>query len=173
MVRRMSLIIALALVSGPAISTATAASGGTQCTWEFDVVASPGLSTNPSSGTVVTNGETGTSSCDGPVNGSKPTGPGKSGYDGRYGTKDPDTCQSGGEGAGTFTITVPTSAGDQRISDADNTYTYGGFKAGSPFSGEFKGSRMSGTFDVQPLDGDCASKPVTKFRVNGKITLNG
>jgi len=32
---------------------------------------------------------------------------------------------------------------------------------------------MSGTFDVQPQDGDCASKPVTKFRVKGKITLNG
>ena len=174
MVRRMSFVIALALVSGPGISTATAAGGGgTHCTWQFDVVAAPGLSTNPSSGTVTTNGETGTSSCDGPVNGNNPTGAGRSGYDGRYGTKNPDTCQSGGEGAGTFTITIPTSAGDQRISDADNTYTYGAFKAGAPFSGEFKGSRMSGTFDVQPLDGDCASKPVTKFRVNGKITLKG
>lgn len=174
MLRRTSLIIALALMSGPGVATATATSGsGTHCTWQFDVVAAPGLSTNPSSGTVTTNGDTGTATCDGPVNGNKPTGPGTSGYDGHYGTKDPDTCQGGGEGAGTFTITIPTSAGDQRISDTDNTYTYGGFKGGSPFSGAFKGSHMSGTFEVQPLDGDCASKPVTKFRVNGKITLNG
>ncbi len=171
--RKMLLSLSLFLIAGPAIPTATAAGGGTQCTWEFDVVGSPGLSTSPSSGTVVTNGETGTATCDGPVNGNKPTGPGKSGYDGRYGTKDPDTCQSGGEGAGIFSITIPTSTGDQHVKDTDNAYTYGGFKAGSPFSGEFKGRRMSGTFDVQPLDGDCASKPVTKFRVKGKITLDG
>ena len=31
---------------------------------------------------------------------------------------------------------------------------------------------MSGTFEVQPIDGDCASKPVTKFHVKGKGTLN-
>jgi hypothetical protein len=31
---------------------------------------------------------------------------------------------------------------------------------------------MSGTFEAQPIDGDCASKPVTKFRVKGKGTLS-
>ena len=32
------------------------------------------------------------------------------GVDARYGTKDPDTCQSGGEGDGFHSITIPTSA---------------------------------------------------------------
>jgi hypothetical protein len=171
MVRRILLILALVLLSSPAVPTADAAEGGTRCTWQFDVVAAPGLNTEPSSGTVVTNGETGTASCEGPVNGHKPTGQGTSGYDGRYGTKDGDTCQSGGEGKGVFSITIPTSAGPQQIRDSGNTYEYGGFRAGSPFSGSFKGDRMSGTFEVMPMDGDCASKPVTKFRVNGKIDL--
>jgi hypothetical protein len=169
--RKLLLILTLLVTSAPAVPTAAVAQKGTTCTWEFDVDASPGLSTQPTSGTVVTNGETGTANCNGPVNGNKPTGQGTSGYDGRYGTKDGDTCQWGGEGAGIFSITIPTSAGPQRVSDSDNTYEYGGFRAGSPFSGSFKGGRMSGTFDVQPLDGDCASKPVTKFRVKGKINL--
>ena len=172
MFRRLPLIIALGFLSIPAIPTAHAADGPTHCTWVFDVVGDPGLSTNPTSGTVVTNGETGTAACDGPVNGNKPSGAGTAGYDGKYGTKDGDTCQSGGEGGGTFSITIPTSAGAQQIKDTDNTYDYGAFNAGAPFSGNFKGKRMSGTFDVQPLDGDCASKPVTKFRVTGKLTID-
>lgn len=97
MVRRMSLVIASALMSGPGISSATAASGGgTHCSGPFDVVATPGVSTNPSSGTIATNGETGTAARDGPVNGNRPTGTGTSGYEGRYGTKGPDSCQTGG-----------------------------------------------------------------------------
>ncbi|HKN92372.1 MAG TPA: hypothetical protein VJ622_19080 [Acidimicrobiia bacterium] len=151
--------------TGPAAGAAS----GTSCTFELDVVASPGLSTSGSSGTVGSEKE-GTAACAGPVNGKQPSGPGTSAFKGRYGTKDPDTCQSGGEGDGVFTFTIPTSAGYEQI-DNKETYTYGAFKAGAPFSGEFKGDRMSGTFDVQPTDGDCASKPVTKFHVKGKGTL--
>jgi hypothetical protein len=172
--KRVLLALTLLLVSAPGISLAPAGAAGaaTQCTFEHDVFASPGLSTSPSSGTVKTNGETGTFVCDGPVNGKQPTGPGTSGIDGRYGTKGGDTCQSGGEGDAVMSMTIPTSTGAEHIKNTF-TYDYGAFKTGAPFSATFRGDRMSGTMEVQPIDGDCASKPVTRYHVKGKGTLNG
>ena len=172
--RRVLLAITLPFLAIPGISAAPAdgASGATQCTFEHDVVASPGLSTSPSSGTVTTNGETGTFVCDGPVNGKQPTGSGTSGTDGRYGTKGADTCQSGGEGDVVMSMTIPTSSGPEHIKNT-GTFDFGAFKAGAPFSATFQGDRMSGTMEVQPIDGDCASKPVTRYHVKGKGTLNG
>jgi hypothetical protein len=164
-------IITVLALGTIATGPAGGAASGTSCTFEVDVVASPGLSTSGSSGTVGSEKD-GTAACNGPVNGKQPSGPGTVGFKGRYGTKDPDTCQAGGEGDGVLTLTIPTSDGSQKI-DNKETYTYGAFKAGTAFSGEFKGDRMSGTFEVQPIDGDCASKPVTKFRVKGKGTLTG
>jgi hypothetical protein len=93
------------------------------------------------------------------------------GFESHYGTKDGDTCQSGGEGDSVMSMTIPTSSGPEHIKNTF-TFEYGAFKAGAPFSGTFKGDRMSGTFDVQPMDGDCASKPVTKYHVKGKGTLH-
>jgi hypothetical protein len=169
-------LLALA-VSSMTTFTATgvpagAAGSGTTCTFEADVSAAPGLTTSPTSGTVHGDDKDSTITCDGPVNGQQPTGPGAMGLEGRYGTRDPDTCQGGGEGDGVHTITVPTSRGAEHIRNTF-TYTYGAFKAGTPFSGTFQGDRYSGTFEVTPLDGDCASKPVTKFHVKGKGILNG
>jgi hypothetical protein len=169
-VRRFLLIMTVVFLSVSATPVAPArAAGGTQCTFETDVVASPGLTTSSSSGTVNSDKD-GTFACDGPVNGKQPTGAGTSNFAGRYGTKDPDSCQSGGEGDGVFTLTIPTSSGTEHIKNTE-TYAYGAFKAGAPFSGTFQGDRMSGTFEAQPIDGDCASKPVTKFHVKGKGTL--
>jgi hypothetical protein len=94
------------------------------------------------------------------------------GLDGRYGTKDPDTCQSGGEGDAVMTMTIPTSSGPEHIKNTF-TYEYGAFRTDGPFSVTFHGDRMSGTAEVQPTDGDCASKPVTKYHVKGKGILKG
>jgi hypothetical protein len=163
-------LVFLAAVLGPAMPAAESQSG-TTCTFEFDVVATPGLSTEGSSGTVASNGNDGMAECNGPVNGKSPTGPGSSGYDGYYGTADPDTCQDGGEGKGTFTLVIPTADGDETVADAKNTFTYGTLKAGGIISGEFKGERISGTFQAAPTKGDCASSPVTGFRVTGKGVL--
>ena len=172
--KRMLLLIGVLLLSAPVIPTAPAngASAPTHCTFEHEVVASPGLSTSPSSGTITTNGETGTFACDGPVSGKQPTGPGKSGSEGRYGTKGADTCQSGGEGDAVMSMTIPTSGGPEHIKNTI-IFEYGAFNAGAPFSGTFRGDRMSGTLEVTPIDGDCASKPVTRYQVKGKGTLNG
>jgi len=174
-VRRLT-AMALPVVSLIALSSTTTgppagAAEGTKCTFEFEAVASPGLNTQGSSGTVRTEKD-GTIACDGPVGGKQPAGPGRTSYDGRYGTKDPDTCQTGGEGAGVMSMTIPTSDGQVKIDDKQ-TFAYGAFKAGTAFSGEFTGEHMSGTFEVQPLDGDCASKPVTRYQVKGKGILKG
>jgi hypothetical protein len=85
----------IALVLGPGVPTL--ADQGTRCTFDFEISFSPGLSMTPTTGT---HGGTGPLTCDGVVNGEQPTGSGTLTDDGRYGTKDPDTC-SGSE-------TVPT-----------------------------------------------------------------
>jgi hypothetical protein len=165
-------IITLLGVAATANLPIARAAGGTPCTYEFDVVAAPGLTSTPSSGTISSNGETGTATCNGPVNGKQPSGPGKTGVDGHYGIKDGDTCQGGGEGDGVQVFTFPTSDGTEHIKNTF-TYDYGAFKAGALISGTFTGDRVSGTFTAQPVDGDCASRPVTKFHVKAKGTLNG
>ena len=164
-------IISLMALGTTATGPSAGAAEGTTCTFDDVVVASPGLTTSGSSGTVQSEKD-GKAACDGPVNGKQPTGPGTYSFKGTYGAKDPDTCQNGGEGEGVASWAIPVSDGVEKF-QVKLTYTYGAFKAGAPFSGEFKGDKMSGTFDVQPIDGDCASKPVTKFSVKGKGTLAG
>jgi hypothetical protein len=107
-------VVVLALV--PAAVGATRASGdplgeenekGAHCFIDKDDTLSPGLSLEPSSGTATTPAP-GIIECHGKVNGFDPTGDGQVTEDARYGTKDPDTCQSGGEGdgvRGTFDVT--------------------------------------------------------------------
>ena len=134
----------------PGVSTPVAGAEPASCTAEGDFTVTPGLSTSPSSGTFTTGGESGTLSCKGGGNGNM-------GFDGRYGTKDPDTCSSGGEG---------TSKGVYKFSDGsevtdDVEVTYGPFQGGA-LGGSFKGARSSGTFEVTPIEGDCVSKPLTK-----------
>lgn len=145
------------------------AAGPTTCTFEADYTISPGLSTSPSSGTVTTNGETGTITCSGPVNGKPPTRPGKIGVSGHYGTKSGETCQSGGGGDYTMWYTIPTSSGPQHVTDT-GTFTYGGIQGGL-FTGQFQGPRMSGTFQVRPTQGDCLTAPMTKAHQSAKSTL--
>jgi hypothetical protein len=172
--RRMAAAITLAVLGlsfslmGSPGQTARAA-GPTTCTFEADYTISPGLSTSPSSGSITTNGETGTMTCNGPVNGKQPTGPGTIGVTGHYGTKGGETCQSGGRGDYAVSYTIPTSGGPQHVTDT-GTFTYGGIQGGL-FTGQFQGSRMSGTFQVRPTQGDCLTAPMTKAHQSAKSTL--
>jgi hypothetical protein len=145
------------------------AASATACTYEADLTLAPGLSTSPSSGTFTSTGETGTMICNGPVNGKPPSGPGKIGFSGHYGTKSGETCQSGGAGDYTTSYTIPTSSGPQHVTD-NGTFTYGGIQGGV-FSGQFQGARMTGTFQVRPTQGDCLTAPMTKIHESGKSTL--
>ena len=171
--RKATVLALITLMGLTATSTGTVAraASDTTCTFADEVVAAPGLTSSPSSGSITTSGETGSATCDGPVNGKEPTGPGTTGIDGRYGTKDGDTCQGGGEGDGVQSFTFPTSDGTVKLKNAI-TYEFGPFKAGTLLSGTFKGDHMSGTFEASPIDGDCASKPVTRYQVKAKGTIH-
>lgn len=169
--RRISLMVGIASLLAAAMPTGRAvAAAGTPCSFEFDLVASPGLTTSPSSGTVTSNGETGTITCNGSVNGKQPTGTGTSGFDGRYGTKRPFACQDEGQGEGVLSMTIPRSGGAEHIAN-HMTYAHTGYREGQLFSGTIDGDRMSGTFEAWPTDGDCVSKPMTGFHIKGRGTL--
>jgi len=141
----------------------------TPCSFKFDSDIAPGLSNSPSSGTHNSNGETGTVDCKGKVNGKSATGPGKLGVAGRYGTADPDTCTSGGEGDGTMTMTVPTADGPQHV-EAPFTFTYGALQNGL-LAVTFKGDQWSGTAEVRPTKGDCVNSALTRMTAEGRGTL--
>lgn len=162
--RSLVAIISVALVFVGAAPSGEALEG-TKCKFEFIVTLDPGLTMSPSSGTHV--GE-GPSSCDGLVNGHEPNGVGTLRDEGKYGTKDGDTCM-GGEGDGTDTIKMPTVAGEQLVL-SDFTFTFGNRVAthGGLAAGEFKGSRFTGWFEFTPTKGDCFSAPVTEARVIGE-----
>ncbi len=134
----------------PGVSTPVAGAESVSCTAEGDFTVTPGLSTSPTSGTFTTGGETGTLSCKG-------GGKGTMGFDGKYGTKDPDSCGSGGEG--TAKSVYKFSDGSEVTDDVE--YTSGPFEGGA-LGGSFKGARSSGTFEVTSIEGDCVTKPITK-----------
>jgi hypothetical protein len=167
-----SVTLGLALSFVP-VASSEAATTETQCVWAHDVFVSPGLSASPTSGSWTSkgpNGETGTLTCDGPVNGRRPTGPGVLEARGRYGTQDGDTCQSGGEGDGLWSVTFPTAEGPMHFVDPF-TFEYGAFSTGAPFAVKFRGDRVDGSGEVQSFEGDCAANSVTKYHAKGQVTL--
>lgn len=161
-----TLVLLFALVP---IAPTAQAKDQTPCSFKFDADVNPGLSDAPSSGTVTSKGETGTVTCQGKVNGKSVTGPGTFGTDGKYGTTDPDTCTSGGEGNGTMDLTVPTDDGPQHVT-APYNFTYGALQNGV-LAVTFKGETWSGTAEVRPTKGDCVSVPLSKMTAEGKGTL--
>jgi len=164
-----AIMVALLVLTVTAIGSpgrAVRAAGPTACTFNMDNAISPGLSTSPSSGTFTSNGETGTITCDGPVNGKQPSGPGKIGQSGHY----QGTCQSGGSGDFVATLTIPTSSGAQHVTDT-GTLTFGGIQGGL-FNAQFQGDRMSGTAQVRPTQGDCVTTPTTKAHETANGTLH-
>jgi hypothetical protein len=173
--RRASIAVGLVVLFtfGPGTpARAAAPPAGTPCTFEIDVVAAPGLATEPSSGSLRSNGQSGTITCTGSVNGSPASGAGRMGFSGRYGTgPGGDTCQAGGGGDGVDTITVPTAAGPRTVI-AHVVYTYGAVKGGGVTTGKFTGDRFSGTFDIKPTAGDCVTRPVTGAHLSGSGTLH-
>jgi hypothetical protein len=162
---RWSLVVALAAVGQGVAAGPASGAQGTRCTGSFIMILEPGLSTQPSTGKHYSESP-GKIDCDGPVNGKKANGTGTLTQEGRYGTTDPDSCQSGGEADGTDHFSIPTAGGPEKI-DSPFTATFGRLSNKNGFfGGEFKGSRFSGSFKIQPLEGDCVSRPVTKARVD-------
>jgi hypothetical protein len=169
-------LAALAVITLAVVLPAVRASGlplddegkGTECFIDKDDVLSPGLSISPSSGTVATPAP-GVIECHGKVNGHDPKGDGQVTEQARYGTKDPDTCQNGGEGDGKLEVSIPTSAGVERFTMLF-TFTYGEPSTrGGVVAGKFQGRGFHGTFDATPKEGDCVTKPVTRVHTVDEV----
>jgi hypothetical protein len=167
---RRSLVAIITVALGFGVATPIeAAPQGTKCKHEAEFTLSPGFSMAPGAGT--RQGE-GTITCDGPVNGKEPTGPGTFTDDGRYGTKDPDGCVSGSEGDGTDTFEIPTADGMVKI---ESYFTYvlkGPSTKGALLSAEFEGTRYTGNIELTPVEGDCVTAPVTKLKGFGEGILH-
>jgi hypothetical protein len=154
-----------------ALAVPAAAQPPSVCRFTAELAVSPGLSTAATSGESTSGGETGSIDCDGWVAGRQPTGPGTFGVTGRYGTRSPDTCASGGEGDGLQSFTIPTAQGPLHL-ESRFTFLYHGTQSGGRgLTGNFEGKSFSGTFELIPLDGECGTSPVTRivFRGEGKV----
>jgi hypothetical protein len=168
---RRSLLAVMTMALAFGVAEPIDAQTGTHCNFEFIVIIDPGIGMSPSSGTHRTEG--GPLTCDGLVNGKEPTGEGIIAEEGRYGTKDGDTCASGGEGDGVDILKVPTAGGIEAVV-SEFTFTFGDRlpTKGGLAAGQFEGSRFSGTFEFTPTEGDCITAPVTKARLVGEGVIH-
>lgn len=157
--RKLTIAIVSSALTCSAIVAVPARAGQTvNCTDEFkNFTVDPGLSREGSSGVVDSHGLTGTLNCGGKQ--------GTIGFQGGYGTKDPDTCTEGGEGTAVFTWVL-----DGREDSAYVTYEYGALKGGV-LGVTLKGQRLNGEGQVTPTEGDCATAPMTKGKAVGKLSL--
>ena len=164
-------ILALTLTAPVGLEQADAQKA-TKCEAKFERLdLTPGFWREGNSGTWTTNGETGTLTCDGPVNGKTPTGAGTWGASGKYGTKDPDTC-SNAEGTYENSMTIPTADGPYQWTNKGD-WVAGVFMGGGAFGGEFTGETGDGTFEVYPKKGDCVSTPLTQLSGIVRWTAKG
>jgi hypothetical protein len=151
--------LALAAWLAPAVpANAMAAEKSTTCYGSEVLAANPGLSLLTGTvGRIDNAGVKGTEKCDGPAAGYEATGPIRTEHHIRYGV---DTCRE------VHMIwyavhSIPTKDG---IIEVKNDFTAG--------LGTFSGKKFSGYYTVVPLQGDCVSAPLTRFRVDWVGTWN-
>ncbi|MGH9035953.1 MAG: hypothetical protein ACRD0O_09320 [Acidimicrobiia bacterium] len=132
----------------------------TVCTGREVFRVAPGLSMEPTTGTIQTAGEPGSEECSGTVEGHQPTGTVRTVHSALYGYLDPDTCHA---------LEVKAYA-DHSIPTADGVVTYRNHFTASfnpskdgVMSGAFEGDHFSGRFSLRPLEGDCVNSPLTMF----------
>jgi hypothetical protein len=133
------------------------AAGGTSavCSILMSVGFSPGLTMTPGSGTKGTDGESGSISCQGRINGHHVTGPGTFGFEGTYTAS---SCLSG-TGSGTYFGTVPTDAGPMRFS---GTFSQTWVGLVFQIEAEQPGAHFTATAVGVPTQGDCIRTPLTQ-----------
>jgi hypothetical protein len=125
------------------------------CSVLMSVQFSPGLTMTPGSGTKGTDGESGSISCQGRINGHDVTGAGTFGFEGTYTDA---TCLSG-RGSGTYSWTVPTDAGQMRF---EGTFSQTWVGLVFQIEAEQPGARFTATAVGVPTEGDCVDTPVTR-----------
>jgi hypothetical protein len=161
--KRYPVVLVIAFLGGVVLAASPArAADETRCVAYGELTFSPGLSTTPSSGSFTTDGYTGTTTCDGPINGYQPTANGIRGEDGRYGISRPATCDSGTDGDYKITFRIPTTGGEQQVVDT-GTFSAGGLEHGF-VTVKFEGNRMHGTVQLVPTEGNCVTSPIVRVR---------
>lgn len=163
-----SVLVLGAGVSGPARAYYTP----TVCSVTLDPVLDPGLSATGSSGTVESSVAPGAVDCDGgTIHGQTVSAPGTFALDGHYGTADPDSCLTGGEGTGLVAFTVPTYGGPQTVTDAV-TFTYAPLQDKKVMGGSWQGEATAGTFEISmPTSGECLTGPASRLHVTATFNL--
>lgn len=167
---RVCIAVILATMAGVAAFTASPAqaAGATSaiCTNLFTITISPGWSMTPTSGTVTTNGETGSVSCVGEIDGHRVTGPGTMGIDETYTNV---TCPSSII-TGTIRMTIPTTAGTQRMEGALRVRRIGLIVQPEA---EFLDAHFSGLGVAIPTQGTCFLTPLRQALLSVTGTLSG
>lgn len=158
---RLGLATLVLLVLMPA-SPAFSASGSTaSCLVMSPLSFSPGIRTASQRVTSTSHGETGTITCVGTVNGHEVMGPGTIGFAGFF-----DVSCLGGTGHETVSVTIPTSAGPEKLNfPVDETVFPGiGYKSSESLLGPL-------AFVYYPTEGNCVTSPVTEVAFAGQGVL--
>jgi hypothetical protein len=136
------------------------------CVNQLTLTISPGFSLTPTSGTETTGGDTGTIACAGLIRGHRITGPGSIGVDTTYAAS---TCISEFS-AGTVRVTIPTTAGNQRI---DGTLSVWRTALAVRVEVAAPDVRFSGIGAALPIDGTCVLSPLRRALISITGSLTG
>jgi hypothetical protein len=159
-----ALAAASLLVAPVAVAAPEPGDPGPVCTGEEVLQVSPGLSAlTPSTGRVDNAGVLGTETCLGDALGYEATGPIRIEHHIEYGVDRPSTCADVSM-KGYALHHIPTAEGVVTMRN-DFVATLAAFQ----------GEKFSGTYGFVPLEGDCVTAPLTKFKVvyAGYFTDNG
>lgn len=153
-----------AMVAVALLGAASAHAAGTTsavCTNLFSVTITPGFSMTPTSGTLTTNGETGSIICVGQIDGHPVTGPGTIGIHENYTNV---TCPSS-----VISVTIPTTAGAKHM---DGSLTVQRTLLAVQPEAQFPNAHFSGVSVIVPMQGDCFVTPLRKslLSVTGSLT---
>jgi hypothetical protein len=144
-----------------------AAADGPKCALHKDDDIEPGL-TLQKADIAYRTPVTASITCIGEANGHRITKPGTFTEDGRGKAAN---CL-GGEGSGTFVIVVPTDAGPQTITRG-YTFDYTALpERGGLLGGKLSGDGFRGTIDMFPVQGDCATRPLTRIHTVDNIEFD-
>jgi hypothetical protein len=176
--------VVVAALTGASRAVAAGRGAGTVCRFATEFSISPGLSAFANSGSFTSIPGQGRLDCQGAVRGARPIGPGSFSAAGRYGTADPDSCLSGGEGTALQSFRLPTTDGELAFtndvaftwrplpsSDGHDRAPLRRWLRGAVISGEFEGEAGSGTFEVVALEGDCVTAPVTRVAFTARAVF--
>lgn len=160
--RRTRTIVALAdLTVAAAVSALTAHAAATPpvavCVNIFTATISPGFTSTPSAGKLITNGQTGSIECFGTIRGQRITGPGTLGLVEKHAG---GTCR-GHSGTGRVHLIIPIATGSQ---DMVGTLAVRRTGLTVRVRVRFAGMRYSGNGVIFPKLGDCTSTPLQQSK---------